>query len=166
MDPYWEEVGECAGLLAFCTLPYDKDGIDLRFMISPEKKNAKDIATITERIRYNRPPPTGNKAGEVSHIDTALGKVLRKYQEKVEARHKKRSTLFSPTPKLKGLLVFVLTNGMWGEYHDAKVPIVDLVRTLDECHWSYKQVGIQFIQFGDDAQGGKNLADLDDFHNP
>ncbi len=84
----------------------------------------------------------------------------------MEARHKKRTTFFSPSPKLKGLLVYVLTNGMWGEYHDAKFPIVYLGRTLDECHCSYKQVGIQFLQSGDDADGGKNLAGLDDFYNP
>jgi hypothetical protein len=171
MRAHWDAVEQCAGLLAFCTTPYDNNGIDLCFMISEDKKNAGNSDPITKRIRKNIPPSADSKPAQRANINAVLGKVLGKYQDKLRAtfggpkRHSHNS-LISPRQRLKKLILFVLTDGLWGQHSDAKRPISDLVRAIVESGRLPNQVGIQFIRFGDDESGKRRLTELDDFQEP
>jgi hypothetical protein len=160
MRAHWKEVEECADLIAFCTTPYDHDGIELRYTKSEDKKRTKDPKKITENIQANKPrQSTGPPLSRRSNMNAALVKVLSKYQDQVKDEYgsgKQRKG------KLKPLVLLVLTDGLW-DGCDAKEPISDLVNMLQTCDRPGNLVGVQFIQFGNEREGYERLAELDDF---
>ena len=164
MQTHWVSVEQCTNLLAFCTTPYDTNGIDLRFMVSRDKHNSGDYESITKKVHDAKPPPVDSKHTQVANINNVLIRILSKYQEKIESR--RRSSLFSSKDKLKKLILFILTDGMWGQHSDAETPIINLVNVLKRYGLPANQVGIQFIKFGNDFVGAERLRKLDDFLKP
>lgn len=164
MRKHWDNVEQCASLLAFCTTPYDKNGIDLRFMISGTKHNSNDYNSITRKVGRAQPPIVDSKFAQIANINNVLGGVLEKYQEKVEGR--RRRSIISSAPRLKKLILFVLTDGLWGPHSDAEEPIKNLVERIRLCGLPGNQIGVQFIKFGDDPDGAERLQKLDDFLHP
>jgi hypothetical protein len=164
MQEHWDNVEQCVSLLAFCTTPYDKNGIDLRFMISGTKHNSSDYDSITRKVREARPPVVDSKLRQVANINNILGGILGKYRGKVESR--RRGSIFSSPQRLKKLILFVLTDGLWGAHSDAKAPIESLVNMIARCGLPDNQIGIQFIKFGNDPVGAERLQKLDDFLQP
>lgn len=160
MAPYWDEVVECAGLLAFCTQRYDNNGIDLSFVFDDKKMNARKDKQITKLVQKKRPRkvPTGSThEHQRANIHAVLGQVVDDYQQELG---KQRSGAYPQ--ETKKLVVFVLTNGLWSTHSDAKEPLTRLVQTLSAWKKPSNQVGVQFIRFGDDPDGRQRLEKLDD----
>lgn len=144
MSSHWEDVEECAGLLAFCTTRYDNDGIDLSFMFSDKEKNTKGDESIIKQVQNNKPPdirPGSSQKNQLGNINAVLGKILRDYQQKV-VQHCKGGPY---AQELKKLVLFVLTDGLWLPHSDAREPLKDLADTLARYKLPRNQVGVQFI---------------------
>lgn len=96
-----------------------------------------------------------------------LESILGKYADNVDAKHGKRRSVTAPFKKdVKKLILFVLTNGMWGDGLDVNQPIRKLVDIMNRCGRPSDQVGIQFLRFGKDLAGKQRLQDLDNFLDP
>lgn len=130
-------------------------------MFSDRKRNTDVDRDIEKQIRKNKPPEVQQIPDHVHqkpNINTALGRILRQYQDKVE-RHNR----YGAGGRLKKLVLFVLTNGSWQPLSNAEKPISDLVDILHRYKQPEHQVGIQFIRFGDEPEGIWRLRKLDDF---
>jgi len=163
MRNHWADVEQCGTVLAHYTAPYDKDGIDLRFMMSEATCHTKKTDSVGKVIRDNKPPARQPGSEEMANINSSLVSVLGEYQDAVHAKYgnsKSRSLLSS---KVKKLVIFILTDGLWEDDSDAEGPIRQLVATLRRCNRPDNQVGIQFIRFGNDSIGMERLQYLDDF---
>jgi hypothetical protein len=167
MSAHWSNVEMCAGLLAFCVTRYDKDGVDLCFMFSEDKKNTGGDDSIMKMIRKNRPPdvsPGSTQSPQQANINSVLSNILGAYQTKLENYYQRGSRLPGKRPKkLKKLVLFVFTDGLWLPHSDAERPLKDLVSTLNKYKCPQNQVGVQFIHFGNDQHGHQRLSKLDDF---
>lgn len=61
----------------------------------------------------------------------------------------------------KPLSLYILTDGVWEGKSDPRKPIQKLVQTLVGWRMDKAQVGIQFINFGNDPVGLQRLQYLD-----
>lgn len=63
---------------------------------------------------------------------------------------------------VRPLTIIVFTDGMWREGSDPENLIIDAVDALESTDWAgQQQLGIQFVQFGDDSAATKKLEELD-----
>ncbi len=161
MRPHWSKVVDSARLIAQFTTPYDHNGVEIRFMSDYKSKTTtKDVQKIRSLVEDHQPREEGKI---FSLVNDVLDCVLGGYRETLE---KERSKLRITLKKAKTLIVFVLTDGEFCGYCDAKGPIKDLVGTLRHQRRPNNQVGVQFVQFGNNATAKARLDDLDDFLNP
>lgn len=164
MRPHWEEVMLCVDLLAFCTAPYDDDGIELRYTISPKTLRHKSVDEFRRHAAKRRPPKPDDKISRTTNMSAALSNALKGFQDKFTGQGRRRDVLsiFKPTQR-KGLIVFVLSDGLWDQENDVKKPIQRLIGTLKDSKQDSAKAGIQFICFGDNEDGWARMQELDDF---
>ena len=160
MKPHWQVMSELCRYLMWTVKKYDKRGVDLHFTVSNEKHiNSKKSRKLASHL-VNKPRPAGCDMG------ARLGKILDVYADTMRnyrnarAGRKKRASIEKGS--LKELSVYVLTDGLWQEQSDVKGPIEALVATMIELKYPRRQVGIQFIRFGDDPRAIEKLRCLDD----
>ncbi|KAJ8294158.1 hypothetical protein OF846_002722 [Rhodotorula toruloides] len=173
MIDYWDETRTALmGVVEACG-KYDRDGIDLYFMNNEDRKleNVIDTKVVARAFREIEPfgsTPTG----------VVMDEILRDYVERVEdARQTKE--------RVKPLLLLVLTDGRADDtdlvrgtpsssrweagraltLRTADV-IVEMAQRLDEVRAPPYQLGIQFIQIGDDPDARAFLQELDDDLKP
>ncbi len=163
MRPYWSKVVDSARLIAQFTTPYDHNGVEVRFMSDYKSKTTtKDVQRIRSLVEDHQPREEGKI---FSLVNDVLDCVLGGYRETLE---KEQRSMLGRMMRIKAktLIVFVLTDGEFFGYCDAKGPIKDLVGTLRHQKRPNNQVGVQFVQFGNNATAKARLDDLDDFLNP
>jgi hypothetical protein len=159
MDQYWDKVIDVFSILAYIVKESDPDGIDLYFTMSPprERHNGKRTSKLEKIVRDRKP------RGK-SDIRVALDSILNDYTGRLGIQKARRRGLarFAPQEKdLRPLNLYVLTDGVWQDRCDAVPPIRRLVDRLIELNMDEKQIGIQFISFGDDPRGLARLDVLD-----
>ncbi|KAH0840306.1 hypothetical protein J3R83DRAFT_1316 [Lanmaoa asiatica] len=172
-DHRWEQACEALGGLAQTAATYDKDGIDIHFLNHPKYgTNIKDPKNVRQLFRHVRPQgltPIANK------LDILVGD----YVEKLEkaTRRKNKGDPFT-LKQIKPVNFIVITDGapsklavcVWYSRRcqfriSADEPvdsIVSLARRLDRGNYPLAQVGIQFVQIGDDVGATEFLKELDD----
>jgi hypothetical protein len=96
-----------------------------------------------------------------SDMKLRLGDILQDYQLRLRSQATRKSYLSLGPKRVRRLNVYVFTDGVWQPECDTEEIIRFLVRTLVELQLVGEQVGIQFIRFGDDAEGIKRLDHLD-----
>lgn len=159
MGRYWDDVENCASLLAFCTTRFDDDGIDLSFIFSAKQTNTKGHKSISKLVQGNRPPEHHAEQTQLNrkaNINAVLDQILRDYKRRIRPH----------APPLRKLVLFVLTDGDWLPHSDAIAPIQDLAKTIENNGLPHDQVGVQFIRFGDSEHGSTRLSELDDSLSP
>ncbi|BGO91584.1 hypothetical protein NBRC10512v2_003857 [Rhodotorula toruloides] len=154
MIDYWDETRTALmGVVEACG-KYDRDGIDLYFMNNEDRKleNVIDTKVVARAFREIEPfgsTPTG----------VVMDEILRDYVERVEdARQTKE--------RVKPLLLLVLTDGRADDTDLVRDVIVEMAQRLDEVRAPPYQLGIQFIQIGDDPDARAFLQELDDDLKP
>ncbi|PVI06060.1 hypothetical protein DM02DRAFT_34015 [Periconia macrospinosa] len=154
MQHHWPDVKSTFGALAYLVKSKDPDGIEIRFTSSP---------TTTARNR-NRAPLLSklNSIGLGGHCDIGLtlGKILRDLGPKGPKSLSSRLGLHKN--EKYGVTIYVLTNGIWRDGDDWLDGIVKPIKNLVAQGTEKRQLGIQFIQFGQDPEGTKRLEILDD----
>jgi uncharacterized protein YegL len=141
----WEEARKALAPLVDKASKCDRDGIDIHFLNSKESgkglKTAKSVKKLFANVQ-----PSG-----LTSIGDKLETLLQKYMMKLESRWRTR-----PKP----VNYIILTDGIPTD-HPASV-ITAAAKRLDEGNFSTTQVGIQFVQIGDDPGATKYLKELDD----
>lgn len=157
MQTHWPHVKRAFRTLGYLVKGFDRDGIEIRFSVSlateGRSKNRKKLIAILDSVR----------PGGQCNMALALGKVLQKYTS--EDRNERSLKIFSRSKSKWGLSLYVLTDGIWEDdeqLKDVAKAVKSLVDKLDARDMPRGNVGIQFIQFGNDPVGTKRLKFLDD----
>jgi len=154
------EVADVFATLFGLLRPYDNNGIDVYFTMSSGKHNFKDVKEAVDLVSRKV-----RSAAGISNFSVRLSEILEDYCNRL---HKNTSTRRVPfvglfaKPK-KPMTIFVLTDGIWGTDSEvyAAQAISNTVRKLGELGKHPSQVGIEFIQFGDNEEAKKKLDELD-----
>ncbi len=156
MSLYWKPLITITRVLAYMLKKTDDDGMDLYFTISQEKHNAKTSSELVQKLQ-------GKACRGTSEIGSRLSTILHQYQMYLQEPVPNRRSLFGKAkPKAKKALnVYILTDAIWQPHSDATEPIASLIAMLKKLDYPRKQVGIQFIRFGNDPGGIDKLEYLD-----
>jgi len=167
MAPYQDYLVWVFHALAYIVKTKDPDGLDLKFTNSPDWHHNDDTTPLVKKVKAMTPH------GECS-MKVALDDVLQKFctaakgpPSKPAYRARKSLSFLSPTQRKEknGLSIYVLTNGVWqkgpGEICGVEEPIRLAVERLRKSGYLDYKLGIQFIQFGEDAIGSRRLHLLD-----
>jgi hypothetical protein len=168
MAQYWPDVLRVLDVLAYTVKRSDPDGVEIYFAINHSHVTEKHTTNLVEIARQNRPDASGSPV--LSDMGARLDSILEEYRTKLDVyqnqvQSPKRSRFFSRRRAFPGELrkmsLYILTDGAWQPKSNAEDPIRTLVTKLEKFEKSRNQVGIQFIQFGNDEAGGKLLTHLD-----
>lgn len=152
MYPYWKSLVTLYSDLIYMVKKkrLDPNGSELQFIMSEkhkERKNTTELVAMVSAMQYDM-------KGE-SNFASRLGKILQAYKAKLE---KKRHT--------RPISLYIFTDGRWqsghGQLAGVARAIQRIVLFLEEIRAPDKQVGIQFIRFGNDEIGRERLRYLDE----
>ncbi|WVQ75085.1 hypothetical protein IAR50_004694 [Cryptococcus sp. DSM 104548] len=153
--PLWKEARAAIMEVAEIASRYDDDGIDIHFLNSKRVgrglRGRDDVEELFEGLKPRGVTPTGMR----------LEAILRDYMTRLE-----RASTLSPSlgpsseENVKPLNVVVVTDG--APTDDPESVIVAVARRLDRGEYPLSQVGIQFLQIGDDVGATMALQQLDD----
>lgn len=152
MAELWDEVVTVFEALSYIVKDTDKDGLDLFFRNSSNSANTKKTSDLIGLIKAQKKT---SRDGE-RDFDIRLNQILESRTEKLGGR----GSLFSrKSPKPMSL--YILTDAIWDYDGYAQEPIKNAVGKLSDVNKSRKQIGIQFIRFGDDPDALRRLERLD-----
>ena len=157
MKPYRNEVKMVLELLWAMVSKHDPDGADL--YITTDMKALKPRTDL--RVLQELDSRPARDSPDMRHC---FAQIIEKYQNRFGTRNwTSRLLHWSDTPA-KGprkLSLYVLTNGVWQTKTDLRQVIRTLVDHLIQHKLTNKQIGIQFIRFGNDERGMQRLERLD-----
>lgn len=157
MKPYRNEVKMVLELLWAMVSKHDPDGADL--YITTDMKALKPRTNLRMLQELDSRP-----AKDFPDMRHCFAQIIEKYQNQFGTRnYTSRWFHWKDTPA-KGprkLSLYVLTNGVWQTKTDLRQVIRTLVDHLNQHKLTNKQIGIQFIRFGDDERGMQRLERLD-----
>ncbi|KAH0545385.1 hypothetical protein FGG08_000526 [Glutinoglossum americanum] len=144
--PRWRETAQALKEVAKRAVKYDRNGVDIRFLNSTWENrdnlaNVSDVAEVFARVIPDGATPTGDA------LDTELCDYMVKYR--ADRRTKK-------------LNLIVLTGGAPECPQEVEDAIVKFAKELESLHAAKSQVGVQFVQVGDDPEATTFLKSLDD----
>jgi len=153
MRDHWRDVVKCVDMLGYEVKRFGRGGIEVCFTFSSVKKkhrNTTPLVKLVERL-LSPDPPTEQLPD--TNISSSLGSLLDGYRRLIETGRTVRKQI-----------IYVLTDGNWQPYSPQSLvhSIQNLVSSLDKMKSPMNQIGIQFIQFGDNPEATKLLQDLDD----
>jgi hypothetical protein len=159
MRPHWNQLIELSHSLAYLVKHFDSNGFDLYYTHSSESIRSSWKSTdLASNVRQQEPPKSPKR---YTDIETKLGSFLDDYRQRIENYHRRTSGFFHRD--VKRMLVIVLTDGKWQPHSDEAIEgtLRRLASTLRECKRNPKQIGVQFIRFGDDPDAQRRLDRLD-----
>lgn len=156
MRPHWKDVAQLLTVLSYMVKGLDRDGLDLHFTMSSRRMNEASSTKLVRHVERAHP-------GGASDIDLSLDRILNPYLEQLMSNKAPRRNWLLPRNFARPLNIYVLTDGVWLPDSDGTRSIKAFVAKLHELgiHNPAKQIGIQFIQFGNDRDGAKKLQHLD-----
>ncbi|KAG8703153.1 hypothetical protein FRC09_004317 [Ceratobasidium sp. 395] len=150
IGPRWAEARDA--LIGLCkeALQHDTNGVEIYFLnASPAKSTFRSPDEITQLFDTVQPSATAPTftGDRVEHILSA-------YMDRLEDARG-----FDQPTSIKPLNLIIITDGEPSD--DPEDVIVAAARRLKAGNFEPTQVGIQFIQIGDDAKAKKALKKLD-----
>ncbi|KAL5637189.1 hypothetical protein ACGC1H_000989 [Rhizoctonia solani] len=146
--PRWAEACKALAGVAKIASQYDPDGIDIYFLNSeaggPQMQTAGDVEKLFQQVQPWGPTPTGRR----------LDMLLTDYINRIDYARETRGRYPKPVNFI------VITDGVPTD--DPREVIIRAARRLDANNVLLSQMGIQFIQVGDDSKAAKALRELDD----
>ncbi len=141
---------ELLGIIAYMIKTHDKNGLDMYFATSTSMYHE---ATSSKLVDIVRKKELCENMGWTD-MSVPLEKVLGEYGNKIQ--REKRKGIPS-----RGLNVYIFTDALWISTCNI-VPAIDkMVSELITHQLPEKQVGLQFISFGDDREGLDRLKLVD-----
>ena len=157
MKPYRNEVKTVLELLWAMVSKHDPDGADLYITTDMKALKPRTDSRVLQELD-SRP---AKDAPDMRHC---FAQIIEKYQNQFGTRNyasKLRHWRATPAKGPRKLSLYVLTNGVWQTRTDLRHVIRTLVDHLIEHKLTNKQIGIQFIRFGNDERGTQRLEKLD-----
>ncbi|KAL9092793.1 MAG: hypothetical protein Q9165_004211 [Trypethelium subeluteriae] len=163
MRDHWNDVVEFLGLHVYMVQGADPDGVEVFLTSKPHqtrKKSPTAQVDLRNFARKHQPKPT---SATVTNMYTRLNAILEPRRKKIE--DDVRSSFVAKVKRkvrpLRPLSVTVYTDGRWQEGSEAAAPIRKMMDTLIQHKRDLNEVGIQFVQFGNDPEGTQILRSLD-----
>ncbi|KAG8680245.1 hypothetical protein FRC09_018375, partial [Ceratobasidium sp. 395] len=173
----WVEARDALMGVAREALRYDADGIEVYFLNAEQKgrtvKNEDDVKELFDSVRPASGTPTGERleqilASYILRLEDAKAKAGSESAKmkaglggaKAGLGDEKMKARLEDAEKIKPLNVIVITDGEPSD--DPESVIITAARRLDAGRFPLAQVGIQFIQVGDDRRARKALERLDE----
>ena len=151
MDAHWPQVKRLFGLLSYMVRDCDPNGLDLYFTNTPEKIKSSNMNTLMGELGTRTPKG-------LPDMRSRFGSIIETYRNQFGKR-KLRSLFRESNPRK--LSLYVLTDAVWQPKIDLTTPIRTLVSDLEEHKLTEKQIGIQFIRFGNIPDSITRLQKLD-----
>ena len=144
---YWHLTRDIFMKLVPLAIKYDRDGIDIKFLNATDF--GADNVTQTSRVQYlfSQVEPAGGGTPIGYELDGILRDYLREYEQ---------------NPRKLPLNLIVLTDGEPDDYDEVEGAIVYAASRIKELRARNRQIGIQFVQIGDDDAATDFLRKLDD----
>ncbi|KAJ4305090.1 hypothetical protein N0V90_000620 [Kalmusia sp. IMI 367209] len=179
MREYRDEAQRVFKALARIVETADPDGIDLYFTNSPTKAHHhKKWEKLIQIVEESSNIGDCDMKGALQNIfddftaDFDAGAEKSRTNKRISRLNPFSSKVIAQSKKKKGLSVYVLTTGVWQKGPKpacgVEQPIQNVISRLYESKQLDMKVGIQFIQFGNDATGTFRLDYLDrlrDYHS-
>jgi hypothetical protein len=158
MKTHWRKALRSFEVLAYLVKDKDPDGIEIRFSSSPSRReHNKNRAPLLDSLKKTKP------SGQWD-IGFTLGGILREYDWAFSQEKKGLGAFWRNKNKKQkwGVNIYVFTDGVWEEGEDWLESVVNSINNLLANGVDPHQIGIQFIQFGNDPEGTRRLEVLDD----
>lgn len=152
----WDETREALSTVAEICTKYDPDGIDIYFLNrtdEPRFQNVTTAATVMD-IFTNKRDIDGRPTRFTPWGPTPTGRKLRGILE--DYLHK-----FEQDRSIKGLNVICITDGAASHGFEPDLPLIECAIKLSELQAPRPQLGVQFLQVGNDKEATKELQYLD-----
>lgn len=154
----WDVLTKSLQYIANIAAEHDKDGVDIHFLISSNLdqtnvSSGQEVLNLLGEVDLEQ--GVGGTYFEPVLADI-LGPYVSNYKDYFDLT-KKRMKATRPKP----LNVIVLTDGRDDGEGATEELLVSIAKQLDEMHAPSTQVGIQFLQVGDDQDAAKYLSKLD-----
>jgi hypothetical protein len=153
MRDRWNDVVKCVDMLGYELKHFGRGGIEICFTFSSVKKKHRNTTPLVKLVERLLPPNPSTGRLPDTNIYSSLGSLLDGYRGLIETGRTVRKQI-----------IYVLTDGKWQPYSPQSLvqSIRNLVDSLNKMPSPMDQIGIQFIQFGNDPEATKLLQDLDD----
>ncbi|RMJ12127.1 hypothetical protein CDV36_008220 [Fusarium kuroshium] len=155
MGEHFREIAEKFKILAYLAKQFDPDGVEVCFSSEVPSIHQGTTSKLLRKFYHQE----WDQFSFEDKIGTFIDRIV---IPRLSSWHQ-RLGLTKP----KNLTIFVLTDGRWGvgETGAAGVekPIMKLIDVIRGKRLSRTQVAIQFLRFGDDPDGERYLAYLDQF---
>jgi hypothetical protein len=149
MKPYWSQVRLTLETLAYVVTGFDQDGMELIFSNSTKTVRHKNRGNMLDR--FDTITPIGQRGIALS---------LQRIQDNCNADTHPLSRWLHRARK-KGFSIYILTDGVWEDGHDASSRLFKVINHAITKLTTTVDIGIKFIQFGNDAVGTDRLRRLD-----
>lgn len=146
----WRECSSALEAITPICTAHDRDGIDIHFLNardSPHHKNVTLASTVHEIFSSVR-PSGGTPTGQV------LNRIIKDYLRRLEASGPASSTSVKP------MNIIVITDGVPSD--DVESVLVRAAQKLDALDAEPWQLGVQFVQVGQEQGAREHLEGLDD----
>lgn len=153
MEMWWDDTAKALAAIVDIAASRDPDGVDVSFLNSTVKttsRNASEIMQLFRRVEPRKSTPTA----------TALKRVLEPYMDNYHNWVIEGKPSGYPPPRPLNLIV--LTDGAPNRGENPEAVIVEVAQRLDRLGAPPLQVGIQFVQIGNDDEAAAHLQELDD----
>ena len=160
MAEHWSAVEDLFAQLAYFAKNLDPNGIELYDTVSGLEFKSPDTSSLLEKLDRVKPHSGSSRSDPSQRID----KLLRDYAERLDdcyAKSKMSRWPIRSRSRVDPVTIYILTDGVWQPKCDVAGPIKSLMTKMEQYDLPKGQVGIQFIQFGDDFEGSQKLAKLD-----
>jgi hypothetical protein len=154
----WDVLTRSLQYIANIAAEYDKDGVDIHFLISTELDQT-NIASGQEVLNLLTQVNLEQGVGG-TYLETALADILGPYVASYQKYFQEKVAKLKTT-RPKPLNIIVLTDGKADDAEDLEELLVRIAKQLDEMNAPKSQVGIQFLQVGDDEEAANYLEYLD-----
>jgi len=154
----WDILTRSLQYIANIAAEYDPDGVDIHFLVS-DHLNETNIASGQEVLNLLSQVNL-DEGGGGTYFEPVLASILGPYVANYEEyfqQIRKKLKVARPKP----LNVIVLTDGQDDEEDATEDTLVHIAGQLDKMNAPKSQVGIQFLQVGDDPEATEYLDRLD-----
>ena len=145
-------------LLGYIVKRFDPDGVEVFFTMSREPGKSRKFKKAKELVKEL----TGRQPRGKSNMKDRLGELLQAYRQRLEQPIPNTSMFKSrAAAEPRCLNIYIFTDGDWQPESNVEPHIRSMVDCLEAHQLLNAQVGIQFIQFGENPEGTKRLEYLD-----
>ncbi|WVQ77409.1 hypothetical protein IAR50_007094 [Cryptococcus sp. DSM 104548] len=148
----WKEACKAIMEVAHLAARYDDDGIDVYFLNS--KRYGVGLSTTSQVAELFRSLEPRGMTPTAARLDV----LLREYMGRLEAQNE------GSAEEVKPINLIVITDGEPSD--DPASVIIAAAKRLDKGEYPLSQVGIQFLQIGNDPRAAAALEELDDELGP